>query len=524
MKEKQAGDRKKSGESAARLEPMGRYELVRELGRGGMAEVFLARQTGMAGFSKQLVIKRVLPELVDDEKFVEMFLDEARLAARLSHPNICQVFELGEVNGQYFIAMEHVPGVTLTHLVIASRDKQLPMPVAAAFRIVAQLCEALAYAHQLAGDDGRPLNLVHRDVTPSNVMVTPEGSVKLLDFGIARAADRTHQTQIGVAKGKLGFMSPEQLRSPQDIDHKSDLFAVGAVLYTMVVGRTPYADVIKTSNGLRDMAHGRFPAPREVAPQVPEVVERLILKAMAADPLERFLSALEFHRELEKVAMSSSLSLGPHALLDFMSELERDASQRATKKLPRLSEDSSAVVKVDTGDVVRSNEVVPPGAAKPSVMLPAIVLAVAAALIVVGTLVVVKLAQSPAEVAGPEPEVSVPVADVKPAPVPVVVATPVPPAQPEPTPVVVDSVPMPVPVKQPRIVRAPVNGPSGTLIVEATPRARVLIGKEFLGTTPLRVKVAVGSHRLKLDYGATSHQLIINVVEGRETTVRDQQD
>ena len=157
-----------------------------------MAEVFLARQSGISGFSKQLVIKRVLPGLVDDAKFVEMFLDEARLAARLAHPNICQVFELGEVDGQYFIAMEHVAGDTLTKLIIAGRDRKLAMPLAAAFRIVAQLCEALSYAHALTGADGRPLKLVHRDVTPSNIMVTPEGSVKLLDFGIARAADRTH--------------------------------------------------------------------------------------------------------------------------------------------------------------------------------------------------------------------------------------------------------------------------------------------------------------------------------------------
>lgn len=533
MNDKPSGERKKSQEFEPR---MGRYELVRPLGRGGMAEVFLARQTAMAGFSKQLVIKRVLPELVDDARFVAMFLDEARLAARLTHPNICQVFELGEVNGQYFIAMEHVAGVTLTSLMVQGRDKQLLMPLAAAFRIVAQLCEALAYAHQLADDLGRPLNLVHRDVTPSNVMVTPDGSVKLLDFGIARAADRTHLTQIGVAKGKLGFMSPEQLRSPQDIDHRSDLFAVGAVMYTLLCGKTPYADVIKTAQGMREMAHGRFPPPRAVNPSLPEPVEQLILRAMAPDPLDRFLSALEFHRELERVAMTLSLSLGPHALLEYMADLGREVSERPTRKLHRPS--SEQVVKVDTGDVVNGNTPLPshlPNSPARS-GLPLLLLGMGAVLLV-GALVVMKLAQAtPDEVTGPLPISAAPLAAVVAAPDAAVDLPPEPavaapePAVAQPVPVAPEPATQPVPSVKPAPLRPvkvrppPVTGPSGTLIVEATPRAKVFIGNLPLGSTPLRVKVAVGAHRLKVDYGTSAHQLIINVVEDRETAVRDQAD
>jgi serine/threonine-protein kinase len=335
-------------------ERIGRYELLGPLGRGGMAEVFLARQDGVAGFSKELVIKRVLPDLVGDPKFVTMFLDEARLAALLTHPNICQVFELGEADGQYFIAMERIAGRTLGELLRTARSKKLEVPLGASLRIVAQLCEALAYAHALKDASGKPLNLVHRDVTASNVMVTPDASVKLLDFGIARAATRTNRTQAGVTRGKLGFMAPEQVTAPQDIDHRADLFAVGSLLYLLTVGRAPYADVAKGSL-LHEMGMGRFPPPRQLKPTLPAEVDALILEAMAPEPDDRFPSATELHRAVERVAMALGVSLGPHALRDFLLELDRDSSTATTTPTLRPVAPGPADVETREGVVPRGD-------------------------------------------------------------------------------------------------------------------------------------------------------------------------
>ena len=180
-------------------ERLGKYELIKRLGQGGMAEVFLAHTESIAGFKKQVVIKRVLPDLQGDSEFIEMFFDEARLAARLSHPNICQVFDLGEADGTPYIAMEYVPGLSVNALLGELAETRNRMPVAAVLRVMSQLLEALHYAHSLTDENARPLGIIHRDVTPSNVMLTPQGSVKLLDFGIARAVNRRSRTRFMVS-------------------------------------------------------------------------------------------------------------------------------------------------------------------------------------------------------------------------------------------------------------------------------------------------------------------------------------
>ncbi|MDP3506344.1 MAG: serine/threonine-protein kinase [Myxococcales bacterium] len=337
------------------VDRFGKYELLERLGQGGMAEVFLAVAPGLAGFSKKLVLKRVLPNLESDPNQIEMFLDEARLAARLEHPNICQVFDLGEHEGTYFIVMEHVPGVPFNKVIEFFRKQNQLVPAEVSLRAVAQLLEALEYAHSLKDERGRPLNLVHRDVTPTNIMVTPLGSVKLLDFGIARASTRQHQTQAGMTKGKLGYMSPEQCRA-DPLDNRSDLFAVGAILYALATGRTPYVTRNMSTETFEDMVYARFPRPTEVQPSVSPELERIILKAMAANPSDRYARAFDMLRDVEAFAQGLSMSLGPNQLSEVVQAIAGSTSAAAL-----LVEDADPSTRPTTGSRAKLRPPPPPG-------------------------------------------------------------------------------------------------------------------------------------------------------------------
>ncbi|HVK75252.1 MAG TPA: serine/threonine-protein kinase [Kofleriaceae bacterium] len=248
--------------------PFGHFTLGKRLARGGMAEVFLARQRGPEGFDRRVAVKRILPHLADSTDFVGMFLDEARLAARLTHPNIVHIYELGSVDGSFFIAMEYVDGVTAAQLIRHAADEALPPALVA--RIGADAAGALAYAHRLEDGDGRPVQLVHRDVSPANVMVSFDGVVKLVDFGIAKAANKAEETRPGIVKGKYAYMSPEQTTG-KPLDGRSDVFSLGVVLWELLAGRTivERGDVVEAMKVIRD---GRFPRIEQVAPEVPEAL------------------------------------------------------------------------------------------------------------------------------------------------------------------------------------------------------------------------------------------------------------
>ncbi len=209
--------------------PFGRYRLIERIGAGGMAIVYRAIADGPEGFARSFVIKRLLPELSRDPNFARMIVSEARLSALLQHPNIVQVFELGQVGDESYIAMEYVDGIDLVMLIKACLKKQAPLPVAAACYIVSEVATALAYAHELCDDGGQSLGIVHRDVTPSNIMVTMTGGVKLLDFGIAKAASAVQEerTRTGSLKGKISYLSPEQAEGYK-VDRRSDIFASSA--------------------------------------------------------------------------------------------------------------------------------------------------------------------------------------------------------------------------------------------------------------------------------------------------------
>ena len=223
------------------MKKYGKYLLERQLAIGGMAEVFLARQHGPAGFEKTLVIKRILPHFANNEQFITMFLDEARTSAKLNHPNLVQIYELGEIEGSYYIAMEYIQGQSLSKVISRLQELDIFMPLHIAAKIIASTCAGLDYAHSFLGVDGAPLNLVHRDISPDNVLVSLDGAVKMIDFGIAKARTSETKTQAGTVKGKFCYMSPEQVTGKR-LDRRSDLFSLGIVLYELTTLRKPFGD------------------------------------------------------------------------------------------------------------------------------------------------------------------------------------------------------------------------------------------------------------------------------------------
>jgi serine/threonine-protein kinase len=277
----------------------GKYRLVAELGQGGMADVILAIAQGPVGFNKLVVIKRLREHLEGDPEFVSMLVDEARLAARLNHPNIVHTNEVGEIDGQFFMAMEYLEGQPLTRVKRrARRTGVAAFNADMEFRILIDVLAALQYAHELTDYDGSHLGVVHRDVTPSNVFVTYEGHVKVLDFGIAKARGRTTETKTGVVKGKMTYMPPEQALG-HEVDCRADLYSVGVMLWEAAAGRRMWAgmdDVVILGRLINSDVPG---SPKAVNPDVPDALDMICRKALAADPEGRYASAADFQADLE---------------------------------------------------------------------------------------------------------------------------------------------------------------------------------------------------------------------------------
>jgi serine/threonine protein kinase len=296
---------------------IGRYVLGRRLARGGMAELYLAKALGIAGFEKPCVLKLVLPHLTEDATFVEMFLTEARLAATLDHPNVVHVVDIGEVDGEYFFVMEYVHGRDVRALLRACNPGT--MPLQAALTIAHGVAEGLHYVHERRDPSGRFLGLVHRDISPSNVMVSYDGSVKVVDFGIAKATEMRHATRTGVLKGKVHYMAPEQCEG-HAIDRRTDVFALGILLYEMTTGR-PLFTGTNDYYVMSRIVRGVFARPREVDPAYPPELEQIVLRALARDPKDRYVSAQALQVELEQYARAADLSLSPRLLAETMHEV-----------------------------------------------------------------------------------------------------------------------------------------------------------------------------------------------------------
>ncbi|HEY5922878.1 MAG TPA: serine/threonine-protein kinase [Kofleriaceae bacterium] len=298
---------------------LGKYEVIRQIAIGGMAELYLARTLGIEGFEKLVVLKRILPQYGSNVSFVNMFLNEARLAATLHHPNVAQVYDIGLEQGDYFFAMEYVHGEDLDHIAIASEEQGVPLSMDAALTLVAGLCSGLHYAHEKMNAEGKPLSIVHRDVSPSNVLVSYDGAVKLVDFGIARASSRPGTTQGGL-KGKIAYMSPEQCRANAQLDRRSDLYSVGTILYQLTTGRLPFVGETEYQV-LNQIVNEDVPPPSRVVPGYPPHLERIVCRALARDAAHRYTTALELQTDVEDFAHETRLRISPLVLARLMGTL-----------------------------------------------------------------------------------------------------------------------------------------------------------------------------------------------------------
>ena len=311
---------------SARLEPgiaFGRYVLLRRLAVGGMAEVWLARPADGGG--KPVVLKRILPQFATDPEFVGRFREEASLTLSLVHGNIVPVFEVGAVGEETYIAMEHVPGHDLRSVLRRARERGKAAPAGVAATIAAEVLRGLEYAHRKTDSEGRRLELVHRDVSPSNVVVSNEGTVKLLDFGIAKALGRAEATRTGVLRGKVGYMSPEQARG-EPIGATSDLFSTGVVLWELLTADRLF-DGDSELAVLEKVKAAVIPSVRERNPFVPASLEKIVTKALARDAADRFPDAGAFLAELVRFQLDSPVGAGPDAVAAFVRDLFPEASR-----------------------------------------------------------------------------------------------------------------------------------------------------------------------------------------------------
>ncbi|HEY2514083.1 MAG TPA: serine/threonine-protein kinase [Polyangiaceae bacterium] len=277
---------------------IGRYRLIAELARGGMGIVYLALVRGPGGFNKLFVVKELKTHLAEDPQLVDMFLEEARLAAKLSHPNVVQTIEVGSEGPRHYIAMEYLEGQSLNRVIARARKAGSSLPLQYHLYVLSHLLEGLQYAHAVTDFDGTPLALVHRDVSPHNVFVTFDGQVKVLDFGIAKALDSSSDTKTGVLKGKVSYMPPEQAAG-QAIDRRADVFAVGAMLWEAAAGKRMWSKAQNDLQILHGLMAKQVPSVREAKPDLDPALERIIAKATAVTKEERYASAAELQTDLE---------------------------------------------------------------------------------------------------------------------------------------------------------------------------------------------------------------------------------
>ena len=312
------------------------YTLLAKLATGGMAEIWLARQSGLRGFERIVVVKRIIESLSSDETFVEMFLDEARIIVQLTHPNIVQVFDLGEHAGAYYIAMEYLAGENLATVARAAAKAGQQLEPEAAVKLIVWALEGLSHAHGRTGVDGKPLNIVHRDISPQNIVLTWEGQVKLVDFGIARAANRATQTQGQQLKGKFAYMAPEQAQG-EEVDGRADVFAMGIVLWELVTHKRLHSneDSIQIIKSL--ITPGAFPEANAKNPKVPADLSGILARALAKDQNERWPDAASFKTALENWLRARG---GGPSAADFQSMMGTLFATRIAER-KRLIEDAA---------------------------------------------------------------------------------------------------------------------------------------------------------------------------------------
>jgi serine/threonine-protein kinase len=484
---------------------LGKYRLLRLLARGGMGEVYLARQEGLKGFSKTVVVKRILDHLAEDAAFSQMFINEARVSALLTHPNIVQVFDLGEEEGGLFLAMEYVHGQSLRKIGQALSKRKETMPHDLAARICQQALLGLSHAHQAVGDDGKPLNLVHRDVSPDNVLVGYDGSVKVTDFGIAKATATSQHTQSGVVKGKVAYMPPEQLKA-EGVDARTDVYAMGVVLYELLSGKRPFAGHTDTHLMLAIVQDEpkRF---EEQGVKVEEPLERIVFKALQKTPATRYASAAAMAQALDAYAHGARSSMEQTAIHDLLVHLFGEDSAKppttavdtttlldenvtraapATGAVPQLYETDSSEIPIatKTSEALATPSGTVTAAAPKTGPSPLLWLLVPGVLVAAGAAAFMfARANDPTPADKPSAVAVVPQPVKEPAPPK--------PAEPEAPPVKQDPAPVaptpPGPAKTETAPDppAPAVARTGKLEIDVVPWGQVFAGKKLLGITPM---------------------------------------
>jgi serine/threonine-protein kinase len=558
------------------IKKIGRYEIVRKIATGGMAELFLARFVGPGGFEKRCALKRILPQFAADQVFTRMFLNEARVTAMFDHPNLVQIFELGQDDhGQFYIAMELVNGLNLRQLNLMCAEKGILIPPELAAYMVSQALDGLEYAHNFKDPAGQPLNLVHRDISPQNILVSYEGAVKLVDFGIVKGSSISGETQAGMLKGKVAYMSPEQA-SGEAIDRRSDLFSLGVCFYELVVGERPFqgANEIMTLKSILEEA----PLPvTSFVPDCPIGLERSIYKSLEKNPADRFRTAREFQTSVQAVLKDCPLPLGRHVVAEFMQSLtesDTDSAFDSTRlKIPRYGVGFGHGSLADSSGEISA--VLPPStpyqpAARPSSRpSPAAIsekrraagheqpytptptadhshvstmsgiasevraaglerrisgsfLGVFAASAIIGAAGVFFVTrQSPIVVTAVDPpglEAVVPPPAIERPPPARPVDIPPPPAAP-PT-----VAPPPAAPPPPAVAKTPRHdGRSGRIDLGTTPKGlTVRLGRKKLGTTPLEARLPPGTHALELASASLGikRKIVVTIEEGKTTSER----
>lgn len=498
------------------MERFGQYILLNKVGSGGMAELFKAKKLGIEGFERVLAIKRILPHLSSDEEFIDMFIAEAKLVARLSHKNITQVYDFGKISQNYFIAMEYIRGKDLRSILKRCREINLKLPVFLAVFIAREVASGLSYAHRQKDSMGKNLNIIHRDVSPQNILISYEGDVKVVDFGIAKAGTQS-KTTTGMLKGKLSYMSPEQAWG-KPIDHRSDIFSLGIVLYEILTGERLFKGDSELSTLERVREAKIVPPPSSINTDLPPELEARLLKALAKETTERYQNVSDFEADLANILFellhtdpTQSLKRFMHELFKAEIEAEHESDMEEETLSVQLEEESTAVdmegrrtdelktmVKTKTPTakaIVRERMKIYPSA---------IAASLAIVLIAAGFLFWPKISPAPAPQTPALPDRAIPQqtlgstsetakTDEQKTTNPANTTT----AADR------DNKKMPVPQQekqQEKIQKSPDEAGEGRLTINAVPWAKVFIDGKPYGTTPKTVDdLKVGAHKVRLE-------------------------
>jgi serine/threonine-protein kinase len=476
---------------------LGKYELVSLLASGGMGEVFLARATGPGGFSKLLVVKRILAHLARDQRFVDMFLNEAKLAALISHPNVVQIFELGVQNGTYFLAMEHIAGGSLRALRQRLKERAAKLPAPLAAYIAIQMLRGLHAAHTLTDEKGKALQIVHRDVSPDNALVSYSGEVKLIDFGVAKATNASSATRTGQLKGKCAYMAPEQLHG-LPLDARTDVYAVGVVLFELLTGYRPFEAPTDAAMITAILFGSRRPFPADVPVALQAIVER----ALQREPRARYPTAAEMADALVQYLADTDAAVDASTLAAFMVEqFGAEASRSSPGALATPLGQGTASVGGSAAAASSPSAIsttVSTGAAASRSRL-ALAGIVAVLTVAVGLGIALRPQRAPlsprrgesrgvgqAVATSSAPVASPPLAVSTPAPEPVEPdAHPAPSAEPSAPPKRKAKRPKPAPTPVVAAAEPPARVGTGTVEVRIRPWAEVYLGDRRLGTTPM---------------------------------------